>query len=61
MTPASFAGAFAADPGAKRMLSILVSNVAIFASGRPAECFALWVMRSSPRPQIVSAEAVSYT
>jgi len=27
--------AFAADPGSKRMLSILVSDVAIFASCRP--------------------------
>ena len=35
MAPASFAGAFAADPGSKRMLSILVSDVAIFASCRP--------------------------
>jgi hypothetical protein len=43
------------------MLSILMSNVAIFASYRPTERFALWVMRSSPRPQTVSAETVPYT
>jgi hypothetical protein len=30
MTPARFAEAFAADPGTKRVLSILMSSIAIF-------------------------------
>jgi DNA-directed RNA polymerase specialized sigma24 family protein len=39
----------------------VVSNVAIFAVLHPTECFVLWMMRSAPRPQIVSTEAVPYT
>ena len=52
---------FAAYSGAKRTLSILVSNVAIFAVLHPTECFVLWMMRSGPRPQIVSTETAPYT
>jgi hypothetical protein len=48
MTPASLPAPFAADLGAKRMLSILMSNVAIFAVLPPARCFALGEVLLAP-------------
>jgi hypothetical protein len=48
MTPASLPASFAADLRAKRMHSILMSNIAIFAVLLPARYFPLWGMRYSP-------------
>jgi len=48
MTPASLPAPFPADLRAKRMHSILMSNIAIFAVLLPARYFPLWGMRYSP-------------
>ena len=61
MTPASFAGAFAADLRAKRMHSILMSNIAIFAVLLPAQYFPLWGMRYSPGGKLCRLRRFTYT
>jgi hypothetical protein len=48
MTQPALPAPFAADLRAKRMHSILMSNIAMFAVLLPARYFPLWGMRYSP-------------